>query len=186
MPLTLEEAQHIFLEGDTHWDHRNIIAYCRRPFITVEQMNEAMLNNWNSTVHSGDTAYHLGDVSFGKDAHYASYWTRQLNGQVILIMGNHDKVSEKRGLSGTVGVCYCGRLKVKDIDFMLIHDDETPQASNCHGWIICGHHHDSKPFIDPRHKRVNVSVEVIGYTPISLYAIYQSVKAGIYRSRYNM
>lgn len=78
----------IFVVSDTHFNHKNIIRYSDRPFDSVEEMNEALVDNWNSVVTPQDKAYHLGDVIFGKD--YSIL--KRLNGKKRLIVGNHDDI----------------------------------------------------------------------------------------------
>lgn len=51
--------------SDTHFDHANVIEYCKRPFSNVEEMNEAMIRNWNKRVMPEDTIFHLGDFHLG-------------------------------------------------------------------------------------------------------------------------
>jgi calcineurin-like phosphoesterase family protein len=45
--------------ADTHFGHANVIKFDNRPFADVTEMNEAMVTNWNNTVKSTDTIYHL-------------------------------------------------------------------------------------------------------------------------------
>lgn len=49
--------------GDTHFNHTNIIQYCDRPFTNVEEMNDYIIQQWNSVVGKNDTVYHLGDFA---------------------------------------------------------------------------------------------------------------------------
>jgi len=76
-----------FYISDTHFGHENIIKHANRPFESVLEMDEAMVQNWNSVVKSGDLVYHVGDFCWNKPKQYRE----RLNGNIILILGNHDK-----------------------------------------------------------------------------------------------
>lgn len=79
----------IFYIADLHFGHKNIISYDGRPFFTVAEMDQALIENWNSVVKKCDTVYVLGDVSwYNKDDQ--KNIVNQLNGSKILIYGNHD------------------------------------------------------------------------------------------------
>lgn len=54
----------VFFVSDTHFNHRRIIDYCVRPFGSVKEMNQGIIERWNSIVHDDDTVFHLGDVYF--------------------------------------------------------------------------------------------------------------------------
>lgn len=86
-----EEVGKIWLTSDHHFHHSNIIKYCNRPFESVEEMNEALVANWNSVVKPDDHVYHLGDFCFGNVEKWN--WCLEpgrLNGHIHLILGNHD------------------------------------------------------------------------------------------------
>lgn len=76
----------VFYTSDTHFNHKNIIKYCNRPFSSVDEMNRTLIDNWNSKVGRTDTVYHLGDVQWGSDLDILN----SLRGKKILIVGNHD------------------------------------------------------------------------------------------------
>ena len=59
--------QRYFFTSDLHLSHRNIIKYCKRPFIDENEMNEAIISRWNSIVSPKDIVYVVGDVTFEKD-----------------------------------------------------------------------------------------------------------------------
>lgn len=80
----------VFFTSDTHFGHYNIINYCNRPYGTVAQMNDSLVQNWNELVNDGDTVYHLGDFGFGS-ASYIRNLLDRLSGRVVLIKGNHDR-----------------------------------------------------------------------------------------------
>lgn len=85
--------------SDTHFNHKNIIQYCNRPFSDVYEMNEYLIDRWNSKVNKGDTVYHNGDFGFGPKTDEGEWKTgvdrlrkiaNRLKGKIILIRGNHD------------------------------------------------------------------------------------------------
>jgi calcineurin-like phosphoesterase family protein len=58
-----------------------------RPWDTAAEMDEEMVRRWNDTVRPGDKVYHLGDVVINRRALGIM---RRLNGDKVLIRGNHD------------------------------------------------------------------------------------------------
>lgn len=81
-----------FLTSDLHFGHRNIIKIGKgRPFSTIEEHDKALIDNWNSVVKPGDLVYVLGDVSIETTVEEIRKPLSQLQGQKILILGNHDR-----------------------------------------------------------------------------------------------
>jgi calcineurin-like phosphoesterase family protein len=78
----------IWVLSDHHFSHKNIIKFENRPFDSVEQMNEFMIQAHNDIVASDDIVYFLGDVSFNQKI--AVNQVNALNGKKVLITGNHD------------------------------------------------------------------------------------------------
>jgi len=113
-----------FFTADLHLGHKNILAYCDRPFETVEKMDEALLENINQTVDIGDLLYILGDFCFG-EKHAAAYLDKIYCQHVILVMGNHDAHTPSgeatKSLQDDVGF-----LEVRDLMTVTI---ETPDAN---------------------------------------------------------
>jgi len=92
----------IWVVSDTHFGHVNILTFTDRAtgtlvrgdrFSSVDEMNEHMIERWNSVVKEGDIVYHLGDVVMGPDSQewFKKNWTR-LKGSKRLIVGNHDDI----------------------------------------------------------------------------------------------
>lgn len=67
----------------------NIIRFDNRPWSTVEEMDQALINNWNSVVTVADTVYICGDFCWQKEDRWIEI-LEQLNGNKQLIKGNHD------------------------------------------------------------------------------------------------
>jgi calcineurin-like phosphoesterase family protein len=83
-----------YYTSDLHLNHAKIITLCDRPFKDVKEMNETIINNWNTRVKKGDIVYILGDVGLPKskqDVIEVCDMLETLNGEKILVTGNHDK-----------------------------------------------------------------------------------------------
>ena len=83
----------VFLTSDTHFGHINICNFTNydgspvRPWDNVQEMDEEMVKRWNNTVGPKDKVYHLGDVVINRRC--LAIMDR-LNGDKVLIRGNHD------------------------------------------------------------------------------------------------
>ncbi len=156
----------IFFISDLHLDHRNIIKYCARPFASVREMNKVLVSNWNGTVSEESEVYLLGDLTTYTSR--INHWMRQLNGKITYVRGNHDKFGKEKV-----------ELKYEGYRFLLVHDPEK-YVGKYRGWIIHGHKHNNDlfryPFVNPETKTINVSVETIGYRPISISELINYLK----------
>ena len=152
----------IYFTADTHFNHKNIIEYCNRPFKDTNEMNEYIIQKWNSVVKENDVVYHLGDVGFGTTEKLKELISR-LNGTKILLRGNHDF---RRGLNGwkEVGFSEVYKKRIEIGNLILTH---APLEIVEEGKInVFGHIHD-KP-LDERFDKNNhicVSCDVVDYTP---------------------
>lgn len=81
----------VFFTSDLHFGHKNIIEFDKRPFKSVEDMDEKLIKNWNRKVHGNDIVYVLGDMFWNNDTKYVQNILSTLNGQINLIIGNHEK-----------------------------------------------------------------------------------------------
>lgn len=80
----------VFFTSDHHFGHQNIISYCARPWDSVEEMTEGLVEAWNETVHPDDLVYYLGDFAMGRIDDTLPIVGR-LNGTKLLVPGNHDR-----------------------------------------------------------------------------------------------
>ena len=86
----------IYFIADPHFQHKNIIKYCDRPFENINQMDQTLINNWNKTVKNDDEVYILGDLSNENVVIYnLKNIVEQLNGKKYLVKGNHDVLSDE-------------------------------------------------------------------------------------------
>lgn len=151
----------IWFISDTHWGHKNIIQYSNRPYADVEEMNEALIENWNEQVKPEDTVYHLGDFAFMPFRDFSKMLWR-LNGHIQFIKGNHDKVIDQHSTellrSGKIESIQ-SYLEIKPAGQMicLFHYGQRVWNKSHHGSIMLyGHSHGSLP---PFGKSVDVGVD---------------------------
>lgn len=64
-----------------------------RPFSSTDEMNEALIKNWNDKVGPNDEVYHLGDVALTKASRLRPILDR-LNGKIYLVEGNHEHAAK--------------------------------------------------------------------------------------------
>ena len=102
----------IFFTADTHFGHANVIAHDRRPFATVSEMDAELIRRWNSKVGKGDLVYVLGDMIWKTGD--AQSLIRSLNGQIILIRGNHDSLLQNADAKSALAA-------VKDYDEIRVN-----------------------------------------------------------------
>lgn len=84
-----KESENIFFTSDTHFNHSNILKYCKRPFSSIEEHDEELIKRWNDKVPKNGIVFHLGDVAFGSKKKVSDI-LNMLNGKIYLIIGNHD------------------------------------------------------------------------------------------------
>lgn len=180
----------IWYTSDLHFGHANIIEYCKRPFDSVEHMNEQLIENFNEIVHSSDLIYFLGDIGMG-DRYATIPLIKRLNGKKVLLPGNHDN-------------CWIGNQRrrekwqqlYRDCFDAVINANEVYQHWNsqitiklCHfptvgdscdqdryskwrpslqdnEWLLAGHVHDAWR-IDIANRTINVGVDVNDYRPVN-------------------
>ncbi len=68
-----------------------MLRFDNRPFASVEEMDAELVRRWNAKVGKGDLVYVLGDLIWKSRNGDAHNLIKSLNGQVILIRGNHDR-----------------------------------------------------------------------------------------------
>ncbi len=151
MPNMREE---IFVTSDSHYWHKNVIKYDRRPFYSVTNMNNELIFRWNEVVFPNDIVLHVGDFAL-TGANNKKAIIDQLNGKIVLIKGNHDNKSrthweERMGIAKFIksGIFF-PKSKVA-----IIHNPADIQNQDKYRLILHGH----------THTRGGKSLEKIGKT----------------------
>jgi calcineurin-like phosphoesterase family protein len=158
----------VFFTSDTHFNH----AKCRElfrtgRFSTLDEMNETIIDRWNSRVTKGDRVYHLGDFALGSPKAAADILSR-LNGRIFLIRGNHETVAEHK-------LCrdrflwirdYFG-LKVGEQKIYLCHYAfRTWNYSHQGSWHLYGHSHGTLPESETS-RSFDIGVDTWDFYPVS-------------------
>jgi len=151
----------LFFTADTHFNHANIIHFCKRPFEAVEEMNAALIERWNSRVGAGDLVYHLGDFAWGDWGSILD----QLNGDIILIRGGHDKRQAKKSASRFLHVADLLDIVVGGHAVVLCHYClRVWNKSHYDSWHLFGHSHGQLPALG---KSLDVGVDSHDFAPWS-------------------
>lgn len=171
----------IYFTADTHFCHDNIINLSKRPFQSGTQMNQVLIQNWNSYVTSRDEVYILGDFLHKGTASEANQILKRLNGKKYLVRGNHDKFLddpefEQEHFEWVKDYFVLTYEKQK---FVLFHYPILEWQGFFSETIhLYGHVHNSSK--DPAQKArldvlgpraVNVGVDVNNYFPVSIKEI---------------
>lgn len=151
----------IWFTSDLHFGHKRIIEFCpkTRPYSSVDEMNDDIINKWNSSVEEKDIVFILGDVSFAKEDETNEYLS-QLNGRKILITGNHDKGLNKRYFDQTYQSY--AEAKIDGVDVIMCHYPIYEWNKMHYGsYHLYGHVHGKPVPFSGRH--MDVGLDVNGY-----------------------
>jgi calcineurin-like phosphoesterase family protein len=167
-----------FFVSDYHYNHQNIIAYCKRPFKSLQEMNEALVRNHNVRVKSGDVVIHNGDFCFknskggkvGEGAQEkAEDIIKKFNGTFVFVAGNHDKNNSLKTCIESLIIKY-GNYR-----FKVVHDPKYVDYSYPFNFV--GHVHGAwqfKTFVSPCGKKtdaINLGVDVWNFMPVTFEEI---------------
>lgn len=166
-----------YVVADHHFGHANIIEYCDRPFNSVKDMNNTLLDRHFETVGQDDVLIHLGDVAMDmRSGEETIEYFQSLNADVLM-PGNHD--ANLNPEDAPFPVFDTSILKHGDYLFYCTHrPEDIPESWD--GWAIHGHHHNNHPedypFLAMDAQRVNVSVELLDYRPVALKQLVEVIE----------
>lgn len=172
----------VYIISDTHFGHDRVIEYCKRPYDSVEQMEEDLVLRWNNTVSKDDKVFHLGDFGFGSKE-VMQHIVSRLNGRISIVLGNHDGHSVK--WHNDVGFFEVSKYPIIYAnEYIFSHapvvpmadltgDEPTPYKN------IFGHYHNLLFVPAIGRNYACVSVENIGYKPMLFSELEKKMKLGV-------
>lgn len=158
-----------FVIADTHFGHAGVCQFQDgegkplRPWDAPEEMDEALVDNWNSVVNPADRVYVLGDLAINRRGIAT---VGRCNGRKVLVKGNHDIFKLKDYLPFFDDI----RAYVVQPKNGLIMSHIPIHPQNMERWKLNIHGHTHAWTLpDPKYRCV--SVEQIGFTPLDLQEI---------------
>lgn len=163
----------IWFTSDTHFNHANIIKYCDRPFGSVREMDQQIVETFNKYVKPDDTLYHLGDICFDRRKnwlHSARQYLSSINcDNIKIIWGNHDQkeARDSQRLLTLAHYYYCADFldtKINGQRITLCHYAMAIwNKSHRNAWHLYGHSHaGAEDYLDkafPNRKSMDVGVD---------------------------
>ena len=160
----------IWFTSDLHLGHRAVINMCGRPFETLDQMTEEIIQKFNSYVKKNDTAYILGDIAHRTPVEEVNRMIGRLNGKKILCKGNHDKKYDPDLFEGIYDFL---EIAVYGVNISLMHYPMMSWPKSHHGSLhLHGHIHSKGDYNLQQKKdgilRYDVGVDANGFYPVSI------------------
>lgn len=160
--------------SDMHLGHRNVLRFDDRPFENVEEMDGALITNWNAKVTKDDDVWILGDFSYCSDRE-ASFYLKQLKGRKHLIIGNHDKIllESQSALDYLESVERLQHIKDRNYNVIMCHFPLATWNGISRGsYHIYGHIHNDRnevfEFMKKRKQALNAGCMINNYEPVTL------------------
>lgn len=176
-------SSQVFFTADTHFGHANIIKYCHRPFATVEEMDDALVRNWNAVVSPDATVFHLGDFALDSKERWKELFERLNGKEKYLIIGNHDKGRISDGYDPGFTEIF-DRICI-DVDGQMVLLNHTPLENLAPDvWQFYGHVHSGPLNYDNKAlpllqtlspTQYDVGVDNNGFRPVSFEHIRQTI-----------
>ena len=158
----------IWFTSDQHFGHKNIVHLCNRPFESVDEMDEVIIQRWNDVVKPDDIVFVLGDFAY-KNSKTVEWYTQKLMGQKHLILGNHDKEAIDRYKYIFQSVEHIQYVEFDKQEIVMFHYPILSWRHRSHGaWHLFGHVHEKPLHVFDNQRALNVGVDVNDFRPISL------------------
>lgn len=163
-----------FFTSDTHFGHDSIIKLAKRPFVSVEEMNETIIQRWNARVKPGDLVYHLGDFALKQTREQTLQTKARLHGNIYLIEGNHEdnaqKIKHQFAFMGSYKTVVVEGQKIVLFHYPIRSWDGIFKGV----WHLYGHVHGLLPDFG---RSMDVGVDVHNFYPLSFDEVKEKMDA---------
>lgn len=187
-----EYQSKLFFTSDTHFNHFKIAEYCNRPFASIEEMNKALIENWNKVVPGDGIVIHCGDFMLNHSLKNEKDYDKianKLNGTIYLVRGNHDIIRLRENYQTKNHIVWVGDILNIQIGGQKIVASHYPLLCFPAQYNVFGHVHtleDGKvygpdsPFSDflkiCEYRQYDVGVDQNGYKPVAWKEIVKKIK----------
>lgn len=178
----------IYITSDLHLNHDKEFIYAARGYSSIEKMNKDLITKFNNTVTDEDEVYILGDLCLGgADSLIDNFkMLSQLNGNIHIILGNHDTETRRRmyeTLPQVISISYADMIHYHKYHFYLSHYPTLTANLDCDKPLrartinLCGHSHTTDPFADWEKGCIyHCEVDAHNGFPVSLDTIIEDMK----------
>ena len=177
----------IYITSDFHFNHQKEFIYEPRGFSSPIEMNEVLLENFNSIVKPEDEVYILGDLMLGGAVFHRQglELISSLNGHLHLVRGNHDTNLRWAAYTKLDNVVECENsiyLDYKKYHFYLSHypsmtsnytDGKSLKSRTLN---LCGHSHTKDPWLHWMTGSYHCEVDANDNKPISIDEIIDNMR----------
>lgn len=144
-----------YFTSDLHIRHSKACEYTDRKLVTTQELHdEWLIEVINKDVRKGDLLYILGDVSFSSDVDYTAKILKAMNGQKIVIKGNHCRTKDLKELADANVIqawYHYHEIKLKGNTTCLFHFPIMHWHKASYGsWHLHGHLHGNPSGVEGR------------------------------------
>jgi calcineurin-like phosphoesterase family protein len=152
----------VLFTSDHHFGDRRARTFYRRPFPSVAEMDEAMIERWNDAVEPDDEVWHLGDFAVRQSSERVKFLLRALNGHKHLLLGNNDDAAVTE-CDEWYGVQAYAEMTIDGVGLVLCHYPFRTWRDMGRGAInLYGHSHAR---LKPLPRQYDVGVDVWDFRP---------------------
>lgn len=107
--------------SDPHFGHKMLVETSERPFKTVDEMDAALVKNYNDLIGFDDVVIWLGDCFLGYNPERTRHIVTEMAGTKLLIVGNHDATATAMSKMGFSLVMKEANMRISDTMCRLSH-----------------------------------------------------------------